>query len=289
MAKMENQILVVGGTGSIGRSLVELLQSSHAGYKVLVRTEEKAIPLQEAGIQTVQGALGDWPTIESALKGIDTVFLLTSPSPDKVDHQNGLIDRAKASGVRKIVKISAINAEAGSDVHIADWHGRVEDHLKASGLDYIILRPHSFMQNMLLHIGSIKGQDSFYESMGESKIPMIDTRDIAQASFDCLMRNDLNNQTYVLTGPSPISYCDMADALSQATNRSINYIQIPTEAHKQGMKAAGLPDWLVDDLAAMSQNWSQKPIHQSTSDFNIISKTDQIDVNRFAKDYANYF
>ena len=167
------------------------------------------------------GELGDWPVIETVLKDIDTVFLLSSPTPSKVADQNGLIDRAKAAGVRKIVRISAVTADKGSSIHLADWHGTIEDHLKESGMEYINLRPHSFMQNMLIHIGSIKGKNAIYESMGDAKIPMIDTRDVAQASFDCLIRNDLNNATYLVTGPEAISYEDVADALSRATGRKI--------------------------------------------------------------------
>ncbi|MFT4567199.1 MAG: hypothetical protein ACI9FN_002163 [Saprospiraceae bacterium] len=109
--------------------------------------------------------------------------------------QIGLIDLAKEMGVRKIVKLSAIGAETGSILHIADWHGQIEDHLKTSGLDYINLRPHSLVQNMLMHLGSIKSQNCFYESVGNTKIPMIDTRDVAQASFDCLMKDEVNSKT----------------------------------------------------------------------------------------------
>lgn len=286
---MNDQILIIGGTGTTGRSLVELFKGSDTNYKVLVRNYAKAAPLQAEGVPTVMGELGDWPVMESILKDIDTVFLLSSPTPTKVEEQNGLIDRAVDAGVRKIVKISAVIADAGSSIHLADWHGQIENHLIESGLDYIILRPHSFMQNMLMHLGSIKGENNIYESMSTTKIPMIDTRDVAQASFDCLIRNDLNNATYLITGPEAISYADVAASLSKATGRQINYIPVPSEAHNQGMKAAGLPDWLADDLTLMSKNWAELPIHQPTHDFSIISNAKQFDIDRFAKDYAGYF
>jgi len=286
---MKAPILIIGGTGTTGRSLVELFKVSDADYKVLVRNYAKAAPLQAEGVPTVMGELGDWPVIESVLQGVDTVFLLSSPTPTKVEEQNGLIDRAKEVGVRKIVKISAVIANAGSSVHLADWHGQIENHLMASGLDYIIIRPHSFMQNMLMHLGSIKNQNNIYESMGNTKIPMIDTRDVAQAAFDCLMRNDIPNGTYTITGPESISYADVADALTRATGRKINYVPVSTEAHNQGMKEAGLPEWLADDLAQMSKDWAAIPVHQPTKDFSKISNTHQYDLDRFARDYAAYF
>ncbi len=286
---MKNQILVIGGTGTVGRPLVGLLAEAGANFTVLTRSEAKAKELTDKGVRTAVGELGQWSSVRPALKDVDTVFLLTSPSLNKVAQQNGLIDLAKEEGVRKIVKISAVIAERGSKVHLADWHGQIEDHLTASGLEYINLRPHSFMQNMLMHLGSIKSQGCFYESMGDAPVPMIDARDVAQASLDCLLSDHLNNETYVITGPSSISYGDMARALSEATNRNISYIQVPAEAHNEGMKAAGLPDWLADDLTTMSRMWGQVPVHPPTNDFGKISKTAQHDVIKFASDHAAYF
>jgi uncharacterized protein YbjT (DUF2867 family) len=286
---MNGSILVIGGTGTTGQTLIELLKQSKADYKALIRNEEKAEALRKNGVNVVMGELGNWPSVKEALKDIDSVYLLSSPSFSKVAEQNGLIDMAKKEGVRKIVKLSAVIAATGSDVHLADWHGQIEDHLKSSGLEYINLRAHSFMQNMLMHLGSIKHQDSIYESMGDTKIPMIDTRDVAQASLDCLMRDDLNNATYLITGPESISYGDMAEALSEALNRKINYVKVPSEVHNEGMKAAGLPDWLADDLTKMSYRWDKAQLHQPTPDFSRISNKKQFNVNDFANDYGKYF
>jgi uncharacterized protein YbjT (DUF2867 family) len=286
---MKDSILVIGGTGTTGQTLIQLLKQSKADFKALVRNEEKAHALRKDGVNVVSGELGNWPSVKEALKDIDSVYLLSSPSFSKVAEQNGLIDMAKKEGVRKIVKLSAVIADTGSDVHLASWHGQIEDHLRSSGLEYINLRAHSFMQNMLMHLGSIKHQDCIYESMGDTKIPMIDTRDVAQASLDCLMRDDLNNATYLVTGPESISYGDMADALSQALNRKINYVKVPSKAHNEGMKTAGLPDWLADDLTKMSYRWDKAQSHQPTSDFNKISNRKQFDVNDFANDYGKYF
>jgi uncharacterized protein YbjT (DUF2867 family) len=103
------------------------------------------------------------------------------------------------------------------------------------------------------------------------------------------MRDDLNNATYTITGPQPVSYGDVAEALSKATNRDIAYVKVPSEAHNQGMKQAGLPDWLANDLTIMSRDWDQVRDHQPTSDFKKISGTKQHDLTSFANDHASYF
>lgn len=286
---MNNSILVIGGTGTTGRSLIGLLKNSQANFKAMVRSEDKQAALEASGIPAVQATLGDWEQVERALQGIDTVFLLTSVGPQSVAQQNGLIDRAKAAGVRKIVKISAVGAEVGSKVHLADWHGKIEAHLRESGMEYVILRPHSFMQNAFMSIPTIKSEHTIYQSMGTSRIPMIDTRDIARASYECLTRDDYNNKTFELTGPETIGYAELASAISYATDQEIRYVAIPPEAHNQALKRAHVPDWLADDLTAMSEAWGAKGVSEPSTAYQEITGQNGTTINQFATDHASYF
>lgn len=286
---MSNPILVIGGTGTTGRSLLQLLKADNTPFTAMVRTPERKEALEAEGITTVVATLGEWEGVDKALQGVDTVFLLTSPGPQSVPEQNGLIDRARASGVRKIVKISAVGAQVGSKVHLADWHGQIEEHLKESGLQYVILRPHSFMQNTFMSIPTIKSDNAIYQSLGASKIPLVDTRDIARAAFECLTNDTFNNNTYEITGPEAVGYSEVAAALSAATNKPIQYVAIPPEAHNHAMKQAQVPDWLADDLTLMSQGWGAKPVHEPTSDLRSITGSSGHSIQDFASDHAGYF
>jgi uncharacterized protein YbjT (DUF2867 family) len=69
--------------------------------------------------------------------------------PSQVEHEKTLIDAAAGAGVRRVVKLSALGAEVGSPVAFWDWHGRTEDHLRASGVPAVVLRPAYFMTNLL--------------------------------------------------------------------------------------------------------------------------------------------
>ena len=118
---------------------------------------------------------------------------------------------------------------------------------------------------------------------------MIDTRDVARASFECLITDKWNNNTFVLTGPESIGYQEVTNALSSATKRNISYVQIPSDAHNAAMKEAGLPAWLADDLTQMSKNWGVKPVHLPTQDLKLITGSNGHSIADFAKDYAGYF
>ena len=285
----KRKTLIIGGTGNIGQSLVELMQKSGEDFIVMARSPEKAKRLQDQGIPTMIGELGDWTNLKNKLAGIDTVFLLTNPSSDQVTLQNGLIDLAINQGVRKIVKISVIGAATGSTIHLADWHGQTEKYLRSSGLQYVILQPHSFMQNILMSQPSIKEQGVFYQSLGDAKIPLVDIRDVAKASYQAIVSDDYNNHTYVITGALPISFGEVATALSEAMGKPINYVPIPVEAHRSGMKEAGLPEWLADDLANMNAFHLQAPEQPASGDFEYLTQAKQVSIMDFAKDYADYF
>ena len=286
---MANKILVIGGTGTIGRALVDELEASDANFTVLSRSHEKAEQFLERGVKTAIGALGDWDSITPLLKKADTVYLLTSPSPEQVGLQNKLIDVAKEYDVEKIVKISAVGAEKGSDVGLLNWHGETEEHLIQSGLKYVILRPQSFMQNVMMNIPTIKEQGVFYQSTGDAKIPMIDIRDIASASCSCLLSDKYDNQIMDLTGGEGVTNQEMASALSKSVGKEIACVDIPLEAHLEGMKQAGVPEWLANDLVGLNRKFATGELNDVNDNIEKLTGQSPRTLDDFASSYAHYF
>ena len=95
---------------------------------------------------TVRGDLTDAASLKAALRGAEKLFLLSSaPRFDGVEI--AAIEAAKASGVRHVVKLSAMGALADGVSPLMRAHARVERALEESGLAFTILRPTFFMQN----------------------------------------------------------------------------------------------------------------------------------------------
>jgi len=165
---MEDKILVIGGTGTVGSYVVEELKQSNADYVVLTRKKEKAEELNAMGISTVVGTLGEWSTIEPAMEGVHTLFLLTNAAEEMLSLHKGVIDMAVKTGVKKIVRLSAEPASYGEGMSMYGQHAAADEYLKQSGLEYVILRPHYFMQNMIImHADFIKSKNMF----GRPKFP----------------------------------------------------------------------------------------------------------------------
>jgi len=286
---MKNKILVIGGTGTVGSKVVGELKHGNANYVVLTRKKEKAEELSATGIPTVVGRLGEWATIQPIMAGVDTIFLLTNPSEEMLNLHKGLIDMAVKNGVKKIVRQSGEPASYSEGTSLYGQHAEADEYLKQSGLEYVILRPHYFMQNIIFQADFIKSQNMFTQYLGEAQIPMIDVRDIAKAAFQALTKNDFNNKTFVLTGPRSISFGDVAKALSSVLGRKINYVSMSYEEQKAGFKMAGLPDWQIEGIMKVLKTWVDRGKSDPSNDFETITHSKATNVEKFAEDHVQFF
>ena len=286
---MNNKILVIGGTGMVGSAVVAELKQINANYVVLTRNKDKVEELTAQGIPSVVGDLGDLSTIESAIKEVNTIFLATSPAAYMLDLHKGLIDMAVENKVEKIVRLSAEPANYSEGLYMYQQHSEADEYLKQSGLTYAILRPHYFMQNIMMHIESVKAQNMFAQYSGDAKIPMIDVRDIAKVAALALTMEEFNNQTCVLTGPESISYADIAKELSNILDRGIQYVDISYEDQEAGFKSFRMQDWQLSTVMNLFKIWADKGINEATNDFDAITNSKATSIKRFLEDHIQYF
>ncbi|MFC5712611.1 SDR family oxidoreductase [Thalassorhabdus alkalitolerans] len=149
------RVLIVGANGKVARhSLRHFKDSDKHEAVAMIRKEEQASELKELGAaETVIADLeGD---ISHAFNGIDAVIFAAGSGPhtgaDKtvlIDLWGAIktIDEAKKQGVNRFVMISAINVDDPEEApekmrHYVVAKKLADDHLKASGLDYTIVRP----------------------------------------------------------------------------------------------------------------------------------------------------
>jgi len=184
----------------------------------------------------------------SALQGVDRVYLVCSPIQELVQLEGNAIDACKKAGVKKIVLNSALGA-GDYDKSFPGWHGKVEDKLKASGIEFVILRPNGFMQNTITYLApSIKAQGVFYDAMGTAKTSYIDVRDVAAVAATSLTTDGHAGKIYELNGPEAITQDDLAKRIAAKSGREVKHVNIPREAHQKAMLDLGMPAWQVTAL-----------------------------------------
>ena len=244
---------VIGGTGNTGRAVVAALQAKGAAFRCLVRDPAKAAETLGSSVELVQADTADAVSIEMGLTGCDKLFLLTGHSPAMGEQQIGAIEAAKRAGVKHIVKLSGGDAIAVPDgpSKIGQAHYHVEAALKASGVDWTILRPGLFMQNFLNMAGMVKEQSKMMmPAPADVEAGMIDVRDTGDVAAEVLTSDGHSGKTYFLAGANRTPG-DVAAVLSAELGREITFVQVPMEGAIGAMKERGMPDWLVDHQAGV--------------------------------------
>lgn len=256
---MNKNIVVTGATGTIGRRVVEGLLAKKASVVALVRDAAKGAPLEALGARTAVGTFEELASLERAFAGADTVVLITAANARADVQTNDAIAAAKKANVRKIVRISALKANPDGPTDNTRQHGRTEATLKASGMTYVILRPHLFLQNLFGSLSTILGQGKIYWGVGEGKMGMIDTRDASDAAVAAALTDAFDGQTLELTGPASIDYHAVAAAVSRGLGREVTYVAVPPDAAAEAVRGFGADEWTVgilrDYCTAYSKNW----------------------------------
>ncbi len=256
---MASKILVTGATGGISSAIVNRLQTADCQVRALVRNPDKAASLKAQGAEIVVGDLERPKTLEQAFVGVDVAFILTSPSPRAPEQSSNAIWAARQAGVKHVVRLSAFGAAHDAPTINGRLHALSDSELIASGIPYTILKPHFFMQNLMMAVGeAIKG-GVLHFPLAEGKMGLIDTADISEFAAKVLTSKGHDNKTYTLTGPASISMHEVASALSDAVGRPIQYQAVPVEQALVQLSQLGVDDFslnlLRDYFNAYSNNW----------------------------------
>lgn len=239
---MTATFLVIGGTGTIGRDVVVNLHTGGNQVRVLARQRDRALGRLPVGVEVVEGDLTKPDTLRPAFKGVSKAFVVTSdPSIEKT-----AFDAASDSGLDLVVKSSALGP--GGEAPLG--HFQSEQHLRQSGVPWVILRPSAFMQTLAQYLPALIDESDTFSLPG-GRTGWIDTRDIAESATAVLTDDDPPiGSVYTLTGPASLSMDDIASDLSAVTGRKITYEPIPASEAAQAIAVRGVPSGLAQFLAA---------------------------------------
>ena len=256
---MSDKILITGATGNIARILIPGLQAAGVSIRGFVRNPEKAQGLKDAGVEVVEGEFANSESLDTAMNGVGSVLLITAPNPDAVVQTSNVLAAAKRAGSPRIVRLSVLGAAEDAPTDNGRLHFKTEQEIKDSGLSYVIIRPHFFMQNLFMSAESIGSDGAMYWGMDEGRLGMVDVRDIADVALKILTESGHEGKTYTLTGPAAISFRDVAKTISSAIGKEVNYVAVPLEAVTESILKMGMGDWfakvMTDYSRAYSEGW----------------------------------
>ncbi|MBM4366365.1 MAG: NmrA family NAD(P)-binding protein [Deltaproteobacteria bacterium] len=243
---MSRTVLVLTATGTTGAATVKALLAQGAVVRAGTRDPSKAS--FAAGVQAVAWSYDDRATWNAALQGVDALYLAMPPfRADEAEVGTAILAAAKAAGIKRIVKLSAIGVEANP----ASPHRQVELAIEASGLDWVHLRPSFFMENFIeFYGGPIKAEGALYVPAGKGKTGFVAAADIGAMAAAALLGN-ATGEAWVITGPEALDHDDVAALIGDATGKPVKYHDIPAQVFADALRSFGSSEVGVATMSAL--------------------------------------
>lgn len=237
-------ILVTGGTGNLGRHIVERLLFT--GRPVRVLTRDAVVAWPQGGVEMVEGDLEQPSSLAAALDGIDALHLLGTTGADHAPLRTGgeILTMAAEAGVRRITVLSPGDGQ-GLDKAVRD-----------SGLEWTFLWPVDLMANALGWGDAIRAEGRVSEPYGDRRTASVHERDVADVVSIILTDGGHAGRSYVLTGPQALSPADKTAALAVAAGREIHFTHLTDRQARELWRAQGWPEEGIDFMLHM---WATVP------------------------------
>ncbi|NEE21252.1 NAD(P)H-binding protein [Streptomyces sp. SID7499] len=217
-------IVVTGATGNVGRSLVQAL--SGAGEKVTATSRRVAAADLPDGVQARPADLTDADGLRPVLDGADALFLQNGGADAHLLDPGQILDAARDGGVRRVVLLSSQGVATRPESASHGGVGRaIEEAVRRSGLDWVILRPGGFDSNAYAWAESVRTLRTVAAPFGDVGLPTVDPDDIAEVASATLREDGHAGQVYELTGPALSTPRQRAGALAEALGEPVRFVE----------------------------------------------------------------
>ena len=246
-------ILVTGAAGKTGRAVISALVRKKQLVRALVYREEQVHQVESLGAtDVVVGDMRSKDTLERAVDGSESTYhICPNASPDELQLGRSIIASAVSANVGHFVYHSVLHPQVESMPH--HWMKmRVEEVLLGSGLNFSILQPAPYMQNLQGQLNEIL-ERGIYPVPYSVNAPMslVDLEDVAEAAANVLTDHMHVGATYELAGPEVLTPDRMAEILSRHLSRVVHTTQISLKTWRQQAQTAGLGGYQLETLEKM--------------------------------------
>jgi uncharacterized protein YbjT (DUF2867 family) len=294
-------LLIIGGTGTLGRQIV--LQALTKGYKVrcLVRNLRKANFLKEWGAELVYGDLTLPETIPSCLRGITAVIDASTSRPSdlstmkKVDWDGklALIEASKVAKVRHFIFCSVLNLEQFPNIPLLAMKQGVEIKLIESEIPYTIFRLTGFYQGLIEQYAiPILENLPIWITNEKTCVSYMDTQDIAKFCLQALQLPKTENKIFFLGGPKGWLSSEIIKLCEQLAGQSAKVKTISVSILKFSSQILGFFEWgqnISDRLAFAEILNVENNFSKSTFDLYKTFKIDPSEIVQLDDYFLEYF
>ena len=219
-------ILIAGGSGRLGSLLVDRLAAGGATVRVLTRVRGRAAHLLAPGIEIVEGDVRVPSDVARAAAGAEMVVSAVhgfvgsgGVSPASVDRDGNrhLVDAAARAGAA-VILLSVVGASAESPMELFRMKNAAEEHLRASGTPWTIVRSTAFLETwieVIAQTGDRSGRVVVF-GRGRNPINFVSVHDVAALVERVIADRGVRGQTLEIGGPENLTFTDLATAIQPA-------------------------------------------------------------------------
>lgn len=251
------KVLTVGATGEFAGLVVPELKKRSITVRALIRDRKQEDKARERGAdEVVLGDLLNAASLRTAAKGVDGVFHIGPGfAPRESEMGVAMVDAAKTAGVRRFVFSGVLHPSTMSMTnHKAKLP--VEDALYHSGMNFTVLQPAMFMQNLRAAWKEIAQTHRFAQPWNtHGKAAYVDYRDVAEAAALAFSTDRLDYGTFELCAPGMLSRAEIAALMSEALGATVEAVQVPFNEWAEHAKIPAGP--LRDGLKHMYADYDR--------------------------------
>lgn len=251
---MTKSIIVSGSTGRQGGAVIDALLSGEFGeFDVYGLTRnagsDSAKTLESRGVTVVEGDMTDLDSLVEAFEGMDyafgvTTFFEVGADAERQQGQN-LVAAAERTGIEYLVFSSVGSADADTGLAHFESKAATEQLLADSDLQWTVLRPVFFMQNLGMSLEAIESGRLPLALAEDTSLAMVDADDIGGAAAAVFTDPEsFIGETITLAGDD-LTLAETAAVLSEYTGRDIEPVSLPVEEVRASMgdEMADMFDW----------------------------------------------
>lgn len=227
-------IYVSGANGQFARAVIDTILAAGRGASLAVGTRNVDSPyareLAGRGISVRHADFREPALMQRALQGVEkALFIPTYDSNDQRLQQNlNALDAARAAGVRHVVYPSFLNATSTLVEHSRLVHYPTEKAIRASGLDFTILRHALYADILVGDLQETLATGLLRRAMGTARIAFVARADLGVSAAQVLMREQPSGRVYSETMERTYSGEEIAAQISEVFGKPVRYEAVPS-------------------------------------------------------------
>ncbi|MEQ1945352.1 SDR family oxidoreductase [Mesorhizobium sp. VNQ89] len=246
---------VSGASGNLGRAIVRELQARNQGHKIVAISRT---PKSSDGVEGREGDYDKPETLATAYAGLDKVILIPTGDlrPGMRGSQNETaIAAAVAAGVKHIVLLSAAGTREQAEPAIGASYWRGEQALIRAAPQWTILRMNYYAQALADEVKQSASSGAL-TGLAENKVAFVSREDVAAAAAGIVLTEGHSGAIYNATGAKSYTGAERAALASEVLGTQIGFAVVPVEALQTGMAQMGLPDFVINAVVGIQQDFA---------------------------------